>query len=116
MEIALTFLEVQAKGQAVNYRVIHAQECIQVTLRRDDREIPLDPSVSLPTSSGMSKKGKKGKRCSQPINDQSQRPTSTYTTYSLLMAVNYHRLNQVTRRLKQSLLAIYFPIARKKKT
>ena len=73
METALTtFLEVQAKGQAVKYRVIHAQECIQVTLRRDDREIPLDPSVSLPTSSGMSKKGKKGKRCSQPINDQSQ--------------------------------------------
>ena len=74
METALTtFFEVQAKGQAVKYRVIHAQECIQVTLRRDDREIPLDPSVSLPISSGMSKKGKKGKRCSQPINDQSQR-------------------------------------------
>ena len=45
METALTtFLEVQAKGQAVKYRVIHAQECIQVTLRRDDREIPLDPT------------------------------------------------------------------------
>ena len=57
MENALTtFLEVQAKGQAVKYRVIHAQECIHVTLRRDDREIPLHPSVSLPTSSGMSKK------------------------------------------------------------
>ena len=39
METALTtFLEVQAKGQAVKYRVIHAQECIQVTLLCDDRE------------------------------------------------------------------------------
>ena len=39
MENALTtFLEVQAKDQAVKYRVIHAQECIEVTMRRDDRE------------------------------------------------------------------------------
>ena len=84
METALTFLEVQAKGQAVKYRVIHAQECIQDTLRHDDREIPLDPSVSLPTSSGMSKKGKKGKRCSQPINDHSQRKRFDLYLYHLL--------------------------------
>ena len=67
METALTtFLEVQAKEQAVKYRVIHAQECIQVTLLRDNCEIPLDPSTS-------SAKLKKGKRCSQPINIQRQR-------------------------------------------
>ena len=52
-----TFLEVQAKSQAVKCRVIHAQECIQVTMHRDDREIPLDPSVSAATSSSTSKKG-----------------------------------------------------------